>query len=68
MHLDELNRSILYQLKNGRRSFRRIAEDLAVTENTVRSRVNRMIESGALEIKALVEPEAVPGGQLAVVE
>lgn len=67
MHLDELNRAILYRLQDGRRSFRRIAEELAVTENTVRSRVNRMVESGVLEIRALVEPEAVPGGQLAVV-
>jgi len=67
MHLDDLNRAILYQLQDGRRSFRRIAEELAVTENTVRSRVNRMVESGVLEIRALVEPEAVPGGQLAVV-
>ncbi|WP_319562948.1 Lrp/AsnC family transcriptional regulator [Marispirochaeta sp.] len=67
MPLDELNRAILYQLKDGRRSFRRIAEEIAVTENTVRSRVNRMLESGVMEIRALVEPEAVPGGQLAVV-
>ncbi|WP_319415427.1 Lrp/AsnC family transcriptional regulator [Marispirochaeta aestuarii] len=67
MHLDELNRAILYRLQDGRRSFRRIAEELAITENTVRARVNRMVESGVLEIRALVEPEAVPGGQLAVV-
>jgi Lrp/AsnC family transcriptional regulator for asnA, asnC and gidA len=65
--LDELNCSILSRLKDGRRSFRQIADDLKITENTVRARVNRMTESGVMEIRALVEPEAVPGGQLVVV-
>ncbi len=67
MILDQLNCDILIRLKDGRRSFREIAEELEVTENTVRSRVNRMTESGQMEIKALVEPEAIPGGQLIVV-
>ena len=67
MQLDQLNCAILSRLKDGRRSFRQIAEELEVTENTIRSRVNRMIEAGVIEIKALVEPEAIPGGQLAVV-
>lgn len=67
MKLDELNCAILSRLKDGRRSFRQIADDLKITENTVRARVNRMTESGVMEIRALVEPEAVPGGQLAVV-
>ena len=65
--LDELNRSIVGSLRDGRRSFREIAEELKVTENTVRSRVNRMTDSGMLEISALVEAEAVPGGQLALI-
>ncbi len=67
MILDELNCSILKHLRDGRRSFRQIADSLEVTENTVRSRVNRMTESGVMEIRALIEPDAIPGGQLAVV-
>ena len=67
MKLDQLNCDILIRLKDGRRSFRQIAEELKVTENTVRSRVNRMTESGLMEIRALVEPEAIPGGQIIVV-
>ena len=67
MKLDELNCAILSHLKDGRRSFRQIADDLKITENTVRARVNRMTESGVMEIRALVEAEAVPGGQLVVV-
>ena len=50
MELDELNLSILKSLKNGRKSLKEIADSLSVAENTVRSRLNRMTENGAVDI------------------
>lgn len=37
-----------------------IADDLGVSENTVRTRVNKLIEEGILEISGQVNPEAIP--------
>jgi Lrp/AsnC family transcriptional regulator for asnA, asnC and gidA len=67
MKLDAVNLAIIKQLREGRRSFKKIAEELAITENTVRARVNRLMESGVLEIAGLVDPEAIPGHQVAIV-
>jgi Lrp/AsnC family transcriptional regulator for asnA, asnC and gidA len=67
MKIDETNLAIIKHLREGRKSFKRIADDLAVTENTVRARVSRLIEAGVLEITGLVDPEAIPGHRLAIV-
>ncbi|HSO19640.1 MAG TPA: Lrp/AsnC family transcriptional regulator [Desulfosarcina sp.] len=60
MKIDELNISIIRHLREGRKSFKTIAEDLGVSENTIRSRVAKLEEEGVLEISGLVDPEAVP--------
>ena len=52
MKIDETTLSIFRRLRQGRKSFREIADDLGLAENTVRSRVNRLIEEGTLEISA----------------
>jgi len=67
MKIDETNLTIIKHLRDGRKSFKKIAEDLSLSENTVRSRVNKMIQSGTLEISGLVNPEAMPGHTLAIV-
>ncbi|MBE9519712.1 MAG: Lrp/AsnC family transcriptional regulator [Proteobacteria bacterium] len=67
MKIDETNLAIIKHLRHGRKSFKEIAEDLSISENTVRSRVNKMIQSGTLEISGLVNPEAMPGHTLAMV-
>lgn len=67
MKIDETNLTIIKHLRNGRKSFKKIAEDLSLSENTVRSRVNKMIQSGTLEISGLVNPETMPGHTLAMV-
>ena len=67
MKIDETNLAIIKHLRHGRRSFKEIAEDLSISENTVRSHVNKMIQSGILEISGLVNPEAMPGHTLAMV-
>jgi len=67
MKIDETNLTIIKHLRDGRKSFKKIAEELSLSENTVRSRVNKMIQSGTLEISGLVNPETMPGHTLAIV-
>ncbi len=67
MELDELNLSILKSLKNGRKSLKEIADSLSVAENTVRSRLNRMTENGAVDILALVDPGKIDGCQTVII-
>jgi len=57
---DGLNRKIVALLqKDGRTSFRTIAELLDVSEGTVRNRVNWMKEAGQLTIVAIVDPASI---------
>ena len=44
-----------------------IAKKLGLTINTVRSRVNKMMKEGVLEIVGLMDPEAIQGHRLAFV-
>jgi Lrp/AsnC family transcriptional regulator for asnA, asnC and gidA len=67
MKMDETNISIIKLLRRGRRSFREIAQELSLSENTVRSRVNRLVRDGALEITGLVDPETLPGHKIVMV-
>lgn len=67
MKIDALNISIIRHLREGRKSFKAIAEDLGVSENTVRSRVAKLEEEGVLEISGLVDPEAVPRHRVVMV-
>jgi Lrp/AsnC family transcriptional regulator for asnA, asnC and gidA len=59
MKIDEINISIINHLKDGRISFKKIADDLLVSEGTIRARVKRLQEEGVLEIVGLVDPEAI---------
>ena len=67
MDLDETNLEIIKHLRQGRKSFKKIAEELSLSENTVRSRVNKLTDEGILEIAGLVDPDALPGHQLVMV-
>ena len=60
MKIDELNISIIRHLQEGRKSYKVIAEDLGVSENTIRSRVSKLEEEGVIDIVGLVDPEAIP--------
>ncbi len=66
MRLDETNKAIIKELKNGRKAFSSIADKIGITENTVRSRVNKLLEDGVLQITGLVDPQAVPEMQVIV--
>ncbi len=62
--IDETNKAIIKQLRDGRKPFSAIADELGITENTVRSRVKLLLEDGILEISGLVNPECIPGLQV----
>lgn len=66
MKLDELNFQIIKQLRDGRKLFRIIAEELSVARNTVRTRVQKMINDGVLKITGLVNPDKLPNHQVVI--
>jgi Lrp/AsnC family transcriptional regulator for asnA, asnC and gidA len=67
MKIDETSLSIIKHLREGRKSLQKIAEELSITENTVRARVNRLTEEKVLDVTGLVDPEAIPGHRLVMV-
>lgn len=67
MKIDQTNIDIIRLLKDGRKPFKEIADELSITENTVRARVNKLKEEGVLEISGLVDPETIPGHTMVLV-
>ena len=56
---DKLNRSIIAMLqRDGRMAFSEIAQELGVSEGTIRNRVGSMKQAGMLRIVAIVDPVA----------
>jgi Lrp/AsnC family transcriptional regulator for asnA, asnC and gidA len=64
MEVDDTNIEILRHLKDGRISYKLIAEALSLTENTIRSRVNKLIEEGILKFSGSVQIDALAGHNL----
>lgn len=52
---------IVRHLWDGRTPYQEIAEKVGVTTNTVRNRVNRMLDQETLQIIGLVDPNSIPG-------
>ncbi len=67
MKIDNTNIDIIRELKQGKKSFKKIADKLDITENTVRSRVNKLQEEGVLEICGLVDPAKLPGHRVVII-
>ena len=67
MHIDAISFAIINHLRDGRASFKKIAEDLSLAEGTVRSRVKKLLDEGVLSINGLVNPEALPDQQIVMV-
>ena len=67
MKIDNLNIDIVRELKDGRKSFKKIADKFSVTENTVRARVNRLKAEGVLEICGLVDPTKIPEHKIVMI-
>jgi len=65
--LDSYDIDIIRNLWDGRTPYQEIAEKVGLTTNTVRNRVNKMLESGALQIISLVNPTALEDHQAAYI-
>ena len=65
--IDDTNLSIIKLLREGRKSYSVMAEELSLTENTVRSRVNKLISENVIQISGLIDPSALPGHQVIIV-
>ncbi len=67
MKIDNTNIDIIRELRQGKKSFKKIADKLDITENTVRSRVNKLQEEGVLEICGLIDPATLPGHRIVMI-
>ena len=68
MRLDAVDEGILRELQeDGRRSFRQIARNVGVAEGTVRARVRRLEDAGALRVLAFVDPSRLGRSVLALI-
>ncbi|MGD2099628.1 MAG: Lrp/AsnC family transcriptional regulator [Desulfobacterales bacterium] len=67
MNIDKTNLAIIKHLRNGRKSYQKIARALALSENTVRTRVQKLMEEGILDISGVINPESMGGHRVVVV-
>ncbi|MDZ7700289.1 MAG: Lrp/AsnC family transcriptional regulator [Deltaproteobacteria bacterium] len=67
MKIDESSIAIMRHLREGRKSFKDIAQALDLSENTVRSRVKKLAEEGIFAITGVVNPDALPRHRLVMV-
>jgi Lrp/AsnC family transcriptional regulator for asnA, asnC and gidA len=58
--MDTTDIAIITQLRDGRTSFKTIADQLNLAEGTVRNRFRKLKEQGILDVTGLVDPEALP--------
>lgn len=55
--LDRLDRAIILALQSdGRMSYARLAEEVDLSQPAVRQRVNKLIETGVMEVVAITDP------------
>jgi Lrp/AsnC family transcriptional regulator for asnA, asnC and gidA len=67
MKVDETSISIIKHLREGRKSFKKIADALGLSENTVRTRVNKLLDERIMEVSGLVDPGAIPRHRAVIV-
>ena len=67
MKIDPINKKIIRQLRDGRKSFGEIAKKLSVTPNTVRGRVKKLVANGVLDITGVIDPEKMDNHFLAII-
>ena len=67
MNIDKTNLAIIKHLRNGRKSYQKIARQLALSENTVRTRVQKLMEEGILDISGVINPESMDGHRVVIV-
>ena len=67
MKTDQIDIDIMRHVRDGRKSLKKIADAINLSENTVRKRLNKMIDEEVLEISGLVDPTAIPGHMVVLV-
>ncbi len=67
MKIDAMHIEIIKHLRDGRKSYKEIARKLGIAENTVRSRVNKLVAEGILEVAGLVDTESIGGHRVVFV-
>ena len=67
MTIDKTNLAIIKHLRDGRKSYQKIASELALSENTIRTRVQKLMEEGILDINGVINPELMDGHRVVVV-
>lgn len=66
--LDEKDRAIISYLQyDGRAPYTKIAEELNITEGSVRQRVKRLIDSGVLKIAGIAEPSEMGWNEAGII-
>ena len=65
--IDKINLDIIRHLRQGRKSLSVIAKSLAVTNNTVRSRLAKLTEKEVFAVQGVVNPEKLDGHLLVIV-
>jgi len=66
--VDATDRAIITLLqRDGRASFTQIAAEVGLTEGAIRRRVQRLTDSGAIQIVAVADPLALSGKRVAMI-
>ena len=65
--LGKINREIIRQLRDGRKSYDQISKKLSITPNTVRARVKKLMKDGAFDITGVINPDLVENHFLAMI-
>jgi len=67
MKTDETDIDIMRHIRDGRKSLKKIADAINLSENSVRKRLNKMMDEEVLEISGLVDPTSIPGHMVVLV-
>ncbi|HNR98235.1 MAG TPA: Lrp/AsnC family transcriptional regulator [Planctomycetota bacterium] len=63
--MDRIDFAIIRELfKDGRRSFKKIADRLGLAQNTVRNRYDKLTADGTLQVCGLVDPDKIENHRL----
>ena len=54
-------------MREGRKSYREIAEDIYIAENTVKARIRKLEEAGIIDITTVINPEELDGHQIVMI-
>lgn len=65
--LDSLNKKIISHLQKGRKSYKEIADNLSVAENTVKARIRKLEEDKIIDITTVVNHEALEDCQIVLI-